>query len=277
MGHLPSGVAAHPLISDDIRVKTVEHNQYMTTLDKLTNLVEERTHIPANLTNIDILQPRHFTQVVRGNYSMRDGLSDRECIIELWTPENSHEPKLAGLFVSRGCGWFNNYEVATLVTGSSRLSWKRVGNNAEMKVNGTPIGKFSLGWLLRLTYIGSGKVWFNGEPFCEFGLPFFGPSGSQRHDCTGYFKLLTCGQNVKFVLNPGGTNSFQGRKVVALKEVCSQFSRRPSGDSFQQTQNSHPIFYGTDQSAFAKISEGQRLVLLALALWPLSLYKLGAG
>jgi len=246
----------------------------ITKLTELENQLEADARLAQNVTDIDILLPENMVRIVRGNVVMRDGLSGRECRIELWIQDASQKLSVAAVFVCRGYGVFNNYEVALLATKRTRLFWKRIGNNADLAINGNAIVRWKLSWALRLFYAGSGKIWCNDKPFCTIFLPIIGPSSPQMHDCTGRFLLCSC-EIVKFKINPAEETVLKKRRRRTLKEILSIMLGGKVPASFEGIDGARSIFYASDINILSRMTEEQRMTVLALAVWPLSLYKGG--
>jgi hypothetical protein len=133
--------------------------------------------------------------------------------------------------------------------------WKRRAENAEVSINGISVARIELGWCLRYANIGSGRVWFDGVPFCEFMLPLRRPSSPQARDCKGRFTFAIDRKAIKFLIAPKVPESSNG--------------------AMPNWRSHATIFDPADEARLTHFSDDQRLLLLALAVWPWSLYKAG--
>jgi hypothetical protein len=209
-----------------------------------------------------ILLSHNFVSLVRARTSVRDVGARRECRIEFQTQGEPGADAPVAIFGSRGLGWLDTLEVVMLNAGARSLTWKRQGKYAGITINGNSVGRMELGWLLQHTHIGTGRVWFDGEPFCDFALPFRPPSTPQKSDCTGTFTFLTDRAAIKFLINPKEA------------DVSNEAMKSGAGPQSRATWRTHTtIFNPADEVRLAHISEDQRLLLLALTVWPWAIYK----
>jgi hypothetical protein len=252
----------------------------MSTLEDLEQQVRRETQVALAATGVDILQPQHFVSIVRGRPHVRNTGVNRECKVEMLTRNGLGAKGPVAVFGCRATGWFNTCEVALLDTGKRVLSWRRKSKQAEVAIDGRSVGRIELGWCLRHAYIGSGCVWLGGEPFCRVTLPILGPSSPQPRDCTGRATFTSDGRTIKFVINPNDAESSTATMGSALawgwarlrgRAVATPEQSQPG----QQSQSGRTIFYASDQARLAELSDEQRLILLAIAVWPWSLYKGG--
>jgi hypothetical protein len=218
---------------------------------------------PEAVTNgLDILLPHHFVSIVRGSANARNDGVRREFQVDILPKGEPGAGGPAAVFGSRGLRWLDTLEVVLLQAGRRTLIWKRRGKDAEVSINGQTAARIELGWFLQHTNIGSGRVWFEGDPFCEIALPLRRPTSPQTRDCTGLFTFLSDRKTIKFLITP--------------KDFESSGGTSQSGAAVQPRANwrSHAtIFDPKDEARLTHISDDQRLLLLALAVWPWSLYK----
>lgn len=252
----------------------------MSTLEDLEQQVRSETRTASAAAGVDILLPHHFVSIVRGRPHVRNTGVSRECKVEMFTRNALGVGSPVAVFGCRAVGWFETREVALLNTGRRNLSWKRKGKLAEIAIDERSVGRIELGWCLRHAYIGSGWVSFGREPFCKITLPLLGPSSPQPRDCTGHVTFASDRQTIKFVINPNDAESSTATMGSALAWGWARLRGHavPAPESSQpghQSQSSRTIFYPSDQARLAQLSDEQRLVLLAIAVWPWSLYKGG--
>jgi len=211
---------------------------------------------------IDILHPQHFVTIVRGDTYARSAGDRRESRIEILIKGEPGVGGPAALFGSRGLGWLDTLEYVLLQVGARSLSWKRKGKHAEVSINGKTVGRIELGWWLEHTHIGTGRVWFDGKPFCQIALPFRRPTSPQTRNCTGRFTFAEDQKAIKFLICPMDADSSQG----AMK---SEAGAQPHANWRTHTT----IFDPSDEAWLTHFSNDQRMLLLALAVWPWAIYK----
>jgi hypothetical protein len=236
----------------------------MVSLGDLERQLKEALRPESAANGLDILHPEHFVSIVRGGTDARNIGVRRECRIEILTQGEPGVGGPAAIFGSRGLGWLDTLEVVLLHAGWRTLMWKRRGGHAEVSINGKSVGRIELGWCLLHTNIGSGRVWFDGDPFCKIALPLRGPSSPQAHDCTGRFTFSSDREAIKFLISPRDP------------DIAS--ATTPSGAALQphaKWRSHATIFDPADETRLTHLSDDQRLLLLALAVWPWSLYKSG--
>jgi hypothetical protein len=234
------------------------------SLGDLERQLKDALRPPSAAIGLDILLPEHFVSIVRGSTHARNIGVRRECRIDILA---LGEPGIGGpaaVFGSRGLGWLDTLEVVLLHAGRRTLMWKRKGKHAEVSINGENVGRIELGWCLRHVNIGTGRVWFGGDPFCKIALPLRGPSSPQARDCTGRFTFASDREAIKFLINP---------KDADISKGTSQWGA--AAQSRAKWRSHAPIFDPSDEARLVHYSDDQRLLLLALAVWPWSLYKSG--
>jgi hypothetical protein len=234
------------------------------SLGDLERQLKGALRLESATNGVDILLPRHFVSVVRGGTRARNIGPKRECRAEIMTEGEPEAGGPAAVFGSRGLGWLDTLEVVVLQVGRRTLMWKRRAEKAEVSINGKSVGRIELGWCLRYANIGSGRVWFDGNPFCQIVLPLRGPSSPQPRDCTGRFTFASERKAIKFLIAP--------------KDLESSNGTMQSGTAVQPRaiwRSDATIFDPADEARLTHFSEDQRLLLLALAVWPWSLYKPG--
>jgi hypothetical protein len=234
----------------------------MASLDDLERQVNDALRSESPARGLDILLPEHFVSTMRGSTYARNIGIRRECRIEILTRGEPGVGGPAAIFVSRGLGWLDTLEVVMLRTGRRTLMWKRRARQAEVSINGKSVGRIELGWILQRTNIGSGSVWFDGNPFCKIALPLRGPTSPQARDCTGRFTFASDGKEIKFLINRKDPDISRG-----TVESGTAIRRRA------EWQTQATIFNPSDEIRLTHISDDERLLLLALAVWPWSLYK----
>jgi hypothetical protein len=251
----------------------------ISKVDEIEREIHDQTRLSLVDPGIDILLPQQFVSLIRGNIYVRHSFRRRECRIELIAKHpHTGADKVAAIFGCCGFGSITACEVALLNTGKHVLIWKRKGNESQITLDGRFFGRVHLGWLLQHAYIGSGTVWISHKPFCKFKLPVFGPSSPQSQDCTGKITLPNDRQGVKFIINSRDTGS---AKVMVGSVFRWAWARLfwnaaciPKGAQ-PGAQSDGDIFYRSDEARLAQLTDEQRLVILALAVWPWSLYKGG--
>ena len=252
----------------------------MSTLEDLEQQVRAETRLTSAATGVDILLPQHLVSIVRGRLHVRNTGVSRECKVEILTRNAPAVGEPAAIFACRAVGWCDSSEVAALNTGKRLLIWKREGKQGEIVVAERSVGRIELGWWLRHAYIGSGCVWFEENLFCRFTLPILGPSSPQPRDCTGRITFASDQTTIKFVINPRDGESSTATIASALAWGWARLRGRyvAAAEGSQpgyQSQSGRTIFYPSDQARLAELSDEQRLILLALAVWPWALYKGG--
>lgn len=252
----------------------------MSTVEDLEQQVRRETRVALAATAVDILKPQHFVSIVRGRPHVRNTGVSRECRVEMLTRDGLGGRGPVAVFACRAAGWFDTREVVLLDTGKRVLIWRRKGKQAEIAIDGRSVGRFELGWCLRHAYIGSGCVWLGGEPFCKITLPVLGPSSPQPCDCTGCVTFTSDRKTIKFVINPKDAESSTATMGSALAWGWARLRGRAlpppeQSQPGQQSQSGRTIFFTSDQARLAQLSDEQRLILLAVAVWPWSLYKGG--
>jgi len=236
----------------------------MISLRDLERQLQEELRPVSAAKRVDILPPHEFVSVVRGSTCARNTGVRRECKIEIQTEGEPGVGGPAAVFGSRVLGWLDTLECVVLHAGARSLTWKRKGKDAAVSINGRSAGRIELGWCLQHAHIGSGRVWFDGEPFCEIALPLRGPSSPQARDCTGRFTFAKDRKAIKFLINPKDVESSDGTM------------RLEAGVEPRAKWRSHAtIFDPADEALLTHFSDDQRLLLLALAVWPWSFYKAG--
>ncbi len=256
----------------------------MNMLEDLAAELRNDLRPTSTVSSHDILAPENYVSITHGTPFVRNTGWNRECRIEMGLSSHSGGTGCLGataLFGCRAVGWIDSYEVALLDTGRHVLTWKRQGREATVAVDGNSTGRIKLGWWLRHAYVGSGFVWFAGEPFCEFTLPVFGPSAPQPHDCTGHFTFVSDQASIKFVIHPRDTESSVAMMRSGIAWGWNKMLGRsvPIPEGSQPGVRSHPsgtVFHPADKPRLAQLSSEQRLLLLGLAVWSWSLYKGGA-
>jgi hypothetical protein len=234
----------------------------MISLGDMARELEDAFRSVSAAAGVEVLLPHNFVSVVRGSTYARNVGIRRECRIEIQTKGEPGVEGPAAVFGSRGLGWLDTLEVVSLRAGTRTLVWKRKGKHAEVTINGKSAGRIELGWWLQQVHIGSGRVWFEGKPFCKIVLPFSGPSSPQARDCTGHFTFASDRARIKFLINPkDGASSYGTTK--------SEAGARPRAKWRSHTT----IFDPADEARLTLFSDDQRLLLLALAVWPWSIYK----
>lgn len=250
----------------------------MRRLEELELQVRRETNDALAASDVNILEPKRFVSLVRGRpYVQNTGLM-RECKIELFMRSELAVMGPVAIFGCRAAGWLDSYEVVLLRRAKRVLCWKRKGNRAEIVLDGRSVGMFKLGWWLRHAYIGSGCVSVGGKPFCNVRLPILGPASPQSRECTGRVTFTSDRKTIRFVINPRDTESSALRMSAGLAWGWARLRGRaaPTPEGSQPGQQSQAtIFCASDQTRLAELSDEQRLILLAIALWPWSLYKGG--
>jgi hypothetical protein len=234
----------------------------MISLRDLERQLSEELRPVSTANGVDILLPHNFVSIVRGSTYARNVGVRRECRIELRPKGEPGVDAPAAVFGSRGLGWLDTLEYVLLQAGTRKVTWKRKGKHAEISVNGKSVGQIELGWFLQHTHVGSGRVLFDGDPFCEIALPFRGPTSPQARDCTGLFTFASDQKAIKFLISPKDVESPDGT------------TKSEAGAQPRAKWRSHAtIFDPADEARLSHISNDQRLLLLALAVWPWSIYK----
>ncbi len=237
----------------------------MISLGELERQLRSETPPASASTGFDILLPQHFVSIVRGKTEVRNFGARHGCSVELLTQSAPRLGGPAAVFGSRGFGWLDTLEVVLLNAGKRTLIWKRKGKQADIAINGKSAGRIELGWCLEHAHVGSGRVWVDGYPFCEIALPLRGPSISQTRDCTGRFTFVSDQKAIKFVISPKGSSSSKVRgQVVTVAAQSAPGAKSSSGTT---------IFSPSDEARLTHLSDEQRMILLALAIWPWALYK----
>jgi hypothetical protein len=236
----------------------------MLSLRDLDRQLWEEVRPISAANGVDILEPHNFVSIVRGRTGARMIGPRRESRIEVLTQGEPGVGVPAAIFGSRALGWLDTLEVVLIFAGTRNLTWKRNGKQGDVLINGRIAGRVELGFLLQHAHIGSGRVWFDGDPFCEIALPFRGPASPQKRDCTGRFTFTSDRKSIKFLLNP---------KQVAGAEGGMKSEEATGSGAKWRTHT--PIFDPADETRLACLSADQRLLLLALSLWPWSTYKVG--
>jgi hypothetical protein len=235
-----------------VRTDTSVDSAAILSLGDLERQLKEALRTEPAASGSDILLPQHFVSIVRGSTCARNIGVRRECRIEILTTGETGVDGPAAVFGSRGLGWLDTLEVVVLQAGRRLLMWRRRGKDAAVSINGKSVGRMELGWCLRHTNIGSGRVWFDGNLFCKIALPLRGPSSPQGRDCTGRFTFASDRKTIKFLIGAKDPESSDGTM-----------------------RSDATIFDPSDEARLTQISDDQRLLLLALAVWPWSLYKAG--
>jgi len=244
----------------------------MKSSEDLERQLRSETQLASATNGPDVLLPQRFVSLVRGTTHVWNSGVSRECKVEILA---KNAPGIEGPVAVFGCrarGWFDAREVALLNTGKRVLVWKREGKQAQIDIDGRTVGKIELGWCLRHAYIGSGCVWFGGQLFCRIRLPVLGPSSPQPRDCTGMVTFESDLKSIKFVINPNDADS---SRVTMGAALWSKLRGVPAAIPDSKCERSKTIFYPSDQTRLAQLSDEQRLTLLALAVWPWALYKGG--
>jgi hypothetical protein len=234
----------------------------MIALGDLERQLKDAVRPESVANRVDILLPQHFVSTVLGSANARNvGSANsrnvgvrRECRIEILAQGEPAPGAPAAVFGSCGLGWLDTLEVVVLHTANRTLMWKRRDKEAAVTINGKSRGRIELGWCLRYANIGSGLVWFDGDPFCEIALPLRGPSATQTRDCKGRLTFTSDRTAIKFLIKP----------------------KEPEGSNGTMPGGAATIFDPADEARLSHISADQRLLLLALAVWPWTLYKAGA-
>ncbi len=236
----------------------------MISLGDLERQLKNALRPVSPASGVDILLPQHFVSIVRGSTYARTVGDRRESKIEILIKGEPGVGGPAAVFGSLGLGWLDSLEYVLLQVGARCLSWKRNGRHAEVSINGKSAGRIELGWLLLHARIGSGRVWFDGNPFCKIALPLHGPSSPQERDCAGRFTFASDQKVIKFLINSKDVESSDGTMKLEV------------GAQPRAKWRSHAtIFDPSDEARLTLLSEDQRLLLLALAVWPWSIYKAG--
>jgi hypothetical protein len=176
-------------------------------------------------------------------------------------------------YVAPQAGWIC-LEAAVLATGRHVLCWRRRGRQAEIAIDEKGVGRIELGRWLRHAYVGSANIWLGGEPFCRISLPVF-RSEPQRRDCTGRITFATDQAIIKFVISPREENSLTEALGPVLAWAWSRIRHAPVPVRAGRCDRVDTIFYPSDRDRLTMLSDAQRMILLAFAVWPWALYKGG--
>jgi hypothetical protein len=271
-----------------VRTDTSIASAATISLGDLERQLRSETPAASTTTGFDILLPQHFISIRRGKTRVRYAGAKRECSIELQTQITPRIGGPAAAFGSRGLGWLDTLEVVLLNTDKRTLMWKRTGKQTEITINGKSAGRMEIGWCLQHFGIGSGSVWFDGDPFCKIELPVFGPSSPQPHDCTGRFTFASDQKVIRFLISPKSEESpkeLESSNVpvksgfalnwAKLRDHAVRIAEKSQAGA--DLPSNGTIFYPSDEARLTQLSAEQRMLLLSLAVWPWSLYKRGGA